>query len=100
MTDTQVNDRIEIPGGPEVAGLRFRRLRDELEYGVLASIENAVAEAEGLGHAPQTAEGIRRWMGPDDWDEAQTLIIADVDGTTVGFGCCGSWREATGARRF
>jgi mycothiol synthase len=105
MGDTQVNELIAVQGAPELVGLRFRRVRDEADgqhadFVTMADIENAIVKTEKLGRAPQTGEGLKRWIGVAESDEARTLLIAEVDALAVGFGCCGTWREATGAQRF
>jgi mycothiol synthase len=70
---------IQVAGAPEIAGLRFRKLRDAVEYGALAEVLNAGRAADGIEQY-ETAESIEAEVG-----SSPKPLIAEVDGVVIGW---------------
>jgi mycothiol synthase len=78
--------RVEVPDAPPIPALAFRRLAlpDDLE--AIAGLFNAADEADGIDDRHDAA-GLAQWYAhADTWDPLQDVLLAEVDGTLVGYG--------------
>lgn len=74
-----------LEGAPDIAGLRFRRLRpdDDEEYAAIAEIVGAANAADGVPWRP-TANHLRDEMAASvGMDIATDVVVAEVDGRMV-----------------
>ncbi len=87
MTTTTDTERVLV-GAPDIAGLRFRRLRvdDATEYAALAEIVGAANAADGIPWRP-TAHHLRDEMAASvGMDIATDVVVAEVNGRMVAIG--------------
>lgn len=95
----QAQAEIAVTDAPAIDGLRFR-LPSEADIAPLASMLTATAQFDGLGVPPDTVESVTRALDERSEDQKATTLLAEVGGEIAGFGWCGSWQEASGARRY
>ena len=95
-----IDDTITVAGAPHLPGLVFRRFRGPADFAALTTTNNASAEAEGR-EWEETLEGITRYFEqPENWDPAQDVVVAEIDGEMIGY-VRGEWRrEETGGFRY
>jgi mycothiol synthase len=81
----EVTGRIEVPGAPDIPGLVFRRYRGDEDLPLLVEVFNTAAETDGLDWLVT----VDRIKIEDDnlpnFDPRNDVVIAEVDGTAVGF---------------
>lgn len=97
---TVVPVRVEVPEAPSIAGLTFRRMRlpDDLE--AVAALFNAVDEADGIDDR-HDATGLAQWYAhADTWDPLRDVLLAEVDGTLIGYGKVHWIDDNDGGRNF
>ncbi len=80
----------DIPDAPPIAGLRFRGLRRPDDIGPVVGLANHAAAADGV-EEHETPEEWANWLAHDSRrDPDRDLLLAEVDGTLVGF-TIGGW---------
>jgi mycothiol synthase len=92
--------RVEVPEAPSIPGLTFRRMRlpDDLE--AVAALFNAVDEADGIDDR-HDATGLAQWYAhADTWDPLRDVLLAEVDGTLIGYGKVHWIDDNDGGRNF
>ncbi len=91
----EIENTIAVAGAPALPGLVFRRFRGPADYPALTMTDNISAEADGR-EWEETLEGTTRYFEqPENWDPAQDLIIAEVNGAMIGY-VRGEWRREEG----
>lgn len=84
MTMSEV--RVDVPEAPPISGLAFRRMRlpDDLE--AIASLFNAVNEADDI-HDRSDAAGLAEWYAhASTWNPLEDVLLAEVDDDLVAYG--------------
>lgn len=77
---------IQVARPPAVAGLLFRRFRDDADYAAIADLIVACNVADGIDYIP-TADTLRAEYEPrSDVDPRRDFVLAEVDGRVVGYG--------------
>lgn len=78
---------VDVPEAPPIPGLRFRRShRDDADYAAGARVACAAALVDEIPWQP-TPEHIRDdWEQPSTLDPIDDLLLAEIDGTVVGYG--------------
>jgi mycothiol synthase len=82
--DGTATHRLEVPGAPDIAGLRFRRPRREMaDYDAAAYLMGRCAEADGVPWRPTGAHLRDEWELASDTDMDADIVIAEIDGEMV-----------------
>jgi ribosomal protein S18 acetylase RimI-like enzyme len=75
---------IALPDAPAIPGLRFRRFRDDSDWGHLAELMRIVAIADEDDEIP-SAENIRiGWAARPNFEMSRDVLLAEVDGQLIG----------------
>lgn len=83
---TRPDDLIMVSDAPDVPGLRFRHFRGEADYPVMAEVMNASGKADG-DERVFTADVLSVfYAAADNFNPITNLILAEIDGTLIGFG--------------
>jgi len=81
-------DRIFLPDAPAIAGLTFRRVRDDSDFVTMAALMTACHDADRVGEII-TAEDLRLRSVPTPlFDPARDILIAEIDTEMVGLVRC------------
>ncbi len=83
---TQTDARVNLPDAPRIAGLRFRRFRDDRDYDALAELMTAANLADGVDYIPDAPSLRVEYENADDLDVRRDLVYAEIDGRVVGYG--------------
>ena len=79
-------DFLELSDTTTIPGLVYRRFRGEADYPAMSEVVNA-SNAADLIEETESADAIANYLENDaNCDLGQDLILADVNGRTVGFG--------------
>ena len=79
------DDRSEVPGAPPVPGQAFRRYRGEEDIEHFVEVYNNCRQVDGFDWV-MTMEKLRNeYTNMVNFDPAQDLILAEVDGKVVGY---------------
>lgn len=77
---------ILLPDAPPVTGLRFRHYRGPQDHAEMARVANASWADDGETRVQSAEELDNEYANPVNMDPYQDVIVAEVDGTVVGFG--------------
>ena len=92
--------RVDVPEAPPITGLAFRRMRIPDDLAAIAGLFNAANEADGVEDRDDV-EGLAQWYAhADTWDPLQDVILAEVDGSLVGYGKVHWIDDNDGGRNF
>jgi ribosomal protein S18 acetylase RimI-like enzyme len=92
--------RVEVPEAPPIAGLAFRRMRLPDDLSAIAGLFNAVNEADQIEDR-NDVEGLAQWYAhADTWDPLRDVLLAEVDGTLIGYGKVHWIDDNDGGRNF
>jgi mycothiol synthase len=92
--------RVDVPEAPPISGLAFRRMRIPDDLAAIASLFNAVNQADGIDDRDDE-EGLAQWYAhADTWDPLRDVILAEVDGSLVGYGKVHWIDDNDGGRNF
>jgi mycothiol synthase len=84
--DAQTTESLNIPGAPDIPGLRFRNYRDDEDYAGILDVNTRSKIADGLGHDLHTIDTIRhRYNATHNYDPHHDMLIAEVSGQMVAF---------------
>jgi mycothiol synthase len=76
---------VELAYAPPIPGLGFRRLRRPADDAVISGLVNTAAVADGTRHR-LTPEQVASWLDhPSRMDLDEDLLLAEVDGTVIGY---------------
>ena len=98
--DTILADEVDVPGRPDVPGLRFRHFRQPDDFAGMAAANQRSRDASGIEEIA-TADGMaRNYATFVNWDPYDDTVIIERDGAIVGYGRV-DWRDlADGGRTF
>lgn len=83
---------VEVKGAPGLAGLTFRRWRDEADFEAMARVSNTSWDTD-LVDLHLAADDLKRdFEHPVHFDAAKDLVIAEIDGEIVGYSKV-SWKQ-------
>lgn len=83
-TDAVEPTWLELPGAPDIPGLRFRRpLRDMADYAAAAELMGVCAIADGVPWRPTGAHLRDEWERSSEMDMDADIILAEIDGALV-----------------
>jgi len=83
--DDRPEDVIEVPDAPPVPSLTFRRYRGDEDIPLIVEVFDAVAEADGFDWS-LTVDRIKvEYDNTPNFDPRNDVVIAEVDGTAVGY---------------
>jgi GNAT superfamily N-acetyltransferase len=96
MIRLMLEDAINVPGAPDVAGLTFRHFRGEGDFPAMAEIVNAYAAANGDDWV-ETADRLAvEYAHLVNCDTATDMLIGEVDGQMIGYWRAEWWDETDG----
>jgi mycothiol synthase len=91
---------IALKDAPPIPGLRFRALQRPGDDEVIAELLNASNEVDGIPRRHSSSE-IANWLDhPSRMDPALDILIAEVDGTVVGYAEGGWEQDNDGGRNY
>jgi len=93
-------DEVVIPGAPDVAGLRFRHLRQPDDFAGMAAANQRSRDAAGVEEVITEEVMVRDYAHFVNWDPFDDTVVVERDGAIVGYARV-EWREVTdGSRSF
>jgi len=90
------DEAIEVPGAPEMPGLRFRRFRGESDFPAMVGVFNASRAADGLDEVRTVEQMAQGYANLKNSDPYQDLVLIEVDGQVVGYKRIEWWAELDG----
>jgi len=84
----EMNDVLMVADAPDVAGLRFRRFRGEVDYPKMVAVITNSLEADGQEWAISEEDTARDYRHLENCDPYTDMIFAEVDDEVVGYGRC------------
>jgi ribosomal protein S18 acetylase RimI-like enzyme len=75
----------ELPGAPDIPGLRFRTYRGPEDLPAMLAVYRAAHEADGLDDVPTLEDFGRNYATLVNCDPTRDLVIAEVDGRAVAY---------------
>jgi mycothiol synthase len=92
-------DEVEIPGRPDVPGLRFRHYRGATDHAGMAAANNANRVISGSLEVV-TEESIgRQYANLVNSDPHDDLVMVELDGSIIGYARV-EWRDGTDGSRY
>jgi mycothiol synthase len=92
-------ETVEVHNTPsDIPGLRFRRFRDTSDYAAIANIIQAANAADGIDDFFSAEEITSEYTHLANFDPAQDLLLAEINGTLIGYSRLNWWREEDGTR--
>ena len=76
---------VEIPGAPDLAGLRFRFFRGESDFPHMARLINVTKGADGVERTESAETIATGYKHLHNCDPYQDLLFAEIDGEPVGY---------------
>jgi mycothiol synthase len=80
-----VDDVIEVPGAPDLPGLRFRHYHGEVDLPAIVSVVTAAHREDGVDWFPTVRELANELANPLNEDPARDLVVGELDGRIVAF---------------
>lgn len=78
-------DAVAVPGAPPIAGLVFRHFRGPDDYPEMVRIANEITVANGYEWNTTVEEMTDDYKPDERFDPAHDLLLAEVDGATIGY---------------
>jgi mycothiol synthase len=97
-TQTQTDELIEVPGAPDIPGLRFRKWRGEADIPAMVKVLNVVDPYDGSDRVTTVEALWRNYSNLRNSDAANDLVMVEVDGELIGYKRVMWWQELDGAR--
>jgi mycothiol synthase len=97
-TPTQTEELIEVPGAPDIPGLRFRKWRGEADIPAMVKVLNVVDPYDGSDRVSTVEALWRNYSNLRNSDAANDLVMVEVDGELIGYKRVTWWQELDGTR--
>jgi len=81
-----MEEKIVIPGAPDIPGLAFRRLRGESDYPHMAALINTCKTADSVERATSADDVARTYRHLEHCDPRTDTLFAEVDGRLIAYG--------------
>lgn len=99
--DDNTTKTVEVPGAPDIPGLRFRHFTGDEDYPAMLEVNNGSKIADNLGHDLHTLDSLRYVYGTThNHDPRKDVLIAEVDGRMVAYNRVYWEREVSGQRTY
>ncbi len=80
-----MDDATEVPGAPDIPGLRFRHYRGQADLPAIVSVVTAAHHADGVDFFPTVDELANELANPLNEDPTRDLIVGELGGRIVAY---------------
>lgn len=97
-TQTETIELIEVPGAPDIPGLRFRKFRGQEDIPHMSRVFNAAERANGSERVSTVETMTKTYENLRNSDTANDLVLIEVNGELIGYKRVSFYVELDGQR--
>ncbi len=96
--DTQTDELVEVPGAPDIPGLRFRRFRGVEDIPEMVRVLNVVDPYDGNERVATEESLSSAYSNLRNSDAANDMVMVEMDDELIGYKRVTWWQELDGTR--
>ena len=83
--DRLPGDTIQVPGSPQISGLRYRRFRGDADYAAIAAVIEGSKDADGIERTDSAEDVARYYQHLTNCDPVRDMLFVETDGQVCGY---------------